>query len=815
MNAKPKIQSETPQNVAVRPVAGDSDKDVRSAGMITVRLTAESSRVPADDAELSLTQLAERIELPGLVRVLEAAGSPPSYRLVRSVRPERILEMEREAAQTRMAPLHSLTQYWRVDVRGRAPSDVEDLIKGLASLPEVDGVEEEPLATLPVVSPTDDPYNSLQDYQDAADMGIDARWMWTQPNGDGAGVDVLDVEGGWRITHEDLTGHAPTLIHGVQFASWQDHGTAVLGEILATDNTAGVVGGAPAINSIRMSSIYDAAGTQNVTDALTAAVDAMTVGQIMLIELQTGAFLPMETIDAPLDAIRLATARGIIVVEAAANGNSDLDAWTTGGGLHRLNRTSADFVDSGAIMVGACVSTIPHDRWWASNFGSRIDCFAWGENVVSTGYGDLDNGGGNADRWYTDTFQGTSSASPIIVSAAALVQASYRASTSTFLSPGQMRAILSNPATGTAQGMGVAGAIGVMPNLHAIVPTLGLLADVYLRDAVGDTGQVPWPGAISVSPDVIVVPSPVANPQVTYGEGSGTENSATLGSVVESGQENSVYVRVRNRGGSAANNVVATVYWSEVATLVTPSSWHVIGSVTLPTVPVGDILTVSPRLAWPNAGIPGIGHYCFVATLQLPTDPAPPTSGPLSWTTFQDLIRNQNNVTWRNFNVENNLPDTPDSTPSFAFQIAGADDQARPFAFAIERRLPADAGLELEGPIGVLARLRGDQPWELIATEKRESGRLILPSVPRILLGEVRIPARRRLDCRLTIRPRKGRVAYGHGVAIQQLFEGGEVGRINWQFAPKPCLCSDEDRDDRDRDRAHRGHDDTGAHRAS
>ena len=180
----------------------------------------------------------------------------------------------------------------------------------------------------------------------------------------------------------------------------------------------GVVGSAPAITSVRMSSIYDAVGVQHTLDALVAAVAAMSTGEILLIELQTS-YKPIETLDDGLDVIRLATARGIIVVEAAGNGNSDLDTWTTGG-LQRLNRASADFVDSGAIMVGASVSTTPHNRWWASNYGSRIDCFAWGENVTTTGYGHLDNGGGNADKWYTDTFQGTSSASPIIVSAAAI-----------------------------------------------------------------------------------------------------------------------------------------------------------------------------------------------------------------------------------------------------------------------------------------------------------------------------------------------------------------------------------------------------------
>ncbi len=777
----------------VRPGIGEPLKKERPSGMITVRLAPEASQVEEGKVAETLSVHAEICSLKGLIRALDRAESPESYRLTHTVPAEKILEMEREAAQTKFPPLHSLTQYWRLDLRERSQEEINKILEMLASLPEVDSAWEEPVDTLPVVNPGDDTYNASQGYQDPAPAGIDARWMWTQPNGEAAGIGIVDVEGGWRVTHEDLVAKSPTLIHGVQYPSWEDHGTAVLGEIVAEDNTVGVVGTGPAITSVRMSSIWDAAGVPNTTDALVAAIAAMTVGEILLIELQTY-FKPVEIFDDRLDAIRLATARGITVVEAAGNGNTDLDAWTTPTGLQRLNRGSADFVDSGAIMVGASVSAVPHDRWAYSNYGSRIDCFAWGENVTSTGYGDLDNGGGNPDKWYTDTFQGTSSASPIIVSAAALVQSNYQAATGTQLSPMQMRTILSDPTNGTVQGGGVAGDIGVMPDLRLVLPDLGLVPDIYLRDAVGDTGVVPWAGAISASPDVIVLPAPVADPQLAFGEGSGTENSAVLGYKVESGQDNTIYVRVRNRGAAAANNVVATVYWSEVATLVTPSTWNLIGSVTLPSVPATDFLTVSPALTWAKGDIPAVAHYCFVVTLEHPMDPAPPTPGPLDWNAFRDMIRANNNVTWRNFNVVNDLPDTPEATATFAFNITGAEDRARPFAFEIERRLPEDAVLEIEGPLGVLAHLKGENRWKLRRHRKGQLARLELPKLPRIGFERVRIPAGGRFPCRFRIRPGEGKVRYGHGVAIRQMYKGEELGRIGWQFAPEVDVGDDKRR---------------------
>ena len=52
----------------------------------------------------------------------------------------------------------------------------------------------------------------------------------------------------------------------------------------------------------------------------------------------------------------MATAGGIVVVEAGGNAGYDLDAYTDKSGKKIFDRRSADFrEDSGAIMVGAAV----------------------------------------------------------------------------------------------------------------------------------------------------------------------------------------------------------------------------------------------------------------------------------------------------------------------------------------------------------------------------------------------------------------------------------------------------------------------------
>ena len=136
----------------------------------------------------------------------------------------------------------------------------------------------------------------------------------------------------------------------------------------------------------------------------------------------------------------------------------------------------------------------------------------------------------------------------------------------------------------------------------------------------------------------------------------------TLGSTVEAGQDNSVYVRMLNQGGSAATNVEATVFWSPVATLVTPDLWTRVGSTIVPNVLAGEQLTMSDAIVWDQAEIPGPGHYCLVGLIGNGVDPAPSPAEFLNFDNFRRFIRENNNVTWRNFNVEDSEPDVEAST---------------------------------------------------------------------------------------------------------------------------------------------------------
>lgn len=767
-----------PPNVRHMP----ADTPIHS-GFVIVRLRSGIAAAEEDN----LIDMARRLQLTGLVAVLDAFDLSSARRTIRSVERQRLLELERKAASTEFPPLHSLTSYWRIDMRDR-PERIDEVVKRLSALPEVDRAYRELATSEPLVNDVDDDYAADQDYLDAAPVGIDARWAWTQPNSEGAGVAFTDLEQGWFTNHEDLVAKAPTLIYGDNrdgVGTYKgNHGAAVLGEVVGVDNTVGVVGIAPAVTSVRMVSHYEAATDTNlhVADAIAAAIVAMNPGDVLLLEVQRGVGQPTETDDNDFDAVRLAVANGIIVAEAAGNGNVDLDAYMDGG-LQVLNRASADFRDSGAIMVGAAEAPLPHDRANFSCFGSRIDCYGWGESIVTCGYGDLDDGGGDDNLTYTDTFGGTSGASPMVTGAALIVQGRYAALTGTRLSPTQMRTLLADPATGTAQGPNVAGAIGVMPNLRAIIETtLGLVPDVYIRDNASDTGAVPTPGSLSTSPDIILRPALVADPNAEFGEGSGNETSMTLGYEAEGGQDNYIYVRMRNRGSSDAIGVTATIYWSEVSTLVTPATWHVIGTTAPVNVPQGDTLVVVGPLTWPAAQIPATGHYCFVGLLHHAQDPAPPIPGPTDWNGFTGMIANQNNVTWRNFNVVDEIPD-PDADPAaLPFLILGAPDRSREFELQIVRSLPRDARVRLEVPLGLAAKLKRGRLWKFEVDRRRRCTIIDLPPLPRLDLGTIRLGAGARYPSRFLVHGSVGMRGGGHGLAIRQLFEKQEVGRVSWQF---------------------------------
>jgi hypothetical protein len=635
-----------------------------------------------------------------------------------------------------------------------------------------------------LVDYTDDPRSPNQGYLGPAPNGIDALYGWDNnvQGSDGAGIGFVDMEYGWNLNHEDLVHAGITIISGVS-NYYRDHGTSVLGEVLMEDSDKGGVGIAPSATG-RVVSQERTTGNYNTPDAILDAAAHMAFGDVLLLEAQeydpVGGlyFWPVEIADATYDAIRLATALGIVVVEAGCNGGYDLDAYTNLAGLKIFDRSSADFRDSGAIMVGASSSGLPHTRLSFSNHGSRVDCYAWGQNIDTT----TTNAAGTDNTSYTTGFGGTSGASPIVVGAALVVQGIAQASLHYRFSPREMRVLLTT--NGTPSADPPVDRIGVMPDLHAIITgsQINLAPDLYLRDYVGDTGN-PTSGAVSQSPDIIVRIAEVTTPQTDFGPGSGTENDASLSDNVETGHDNYVYVRVFNRGGTPAANVSVDVYWSPPSTLVTPNLWNKIGTATLASVPV-NVLTVSDTIVWPEADIPAPGHYCFVAVAGNAADPKPDPTTFTTWDNYVTYVENNNNVAWRNFDVIQGPPSAQPPRGFYVrdFLVPGAFDTSRRFELEAIGRLPEGSRVFVDVPTWLADALR-PHPVEVKHDVRRETARIPLHPSGIQKLGSAILHAKSKATCQVLIQvPEKLRTSH-YDFAIRQLYKGKEVGRLTWRIA--------------------------------
>jgi hypothetical protein len=331
-------------------------------------------------------------------------------------------------------------------------------------------------------------FTPRQGYLNIAPEGIDAYYAWNLNGGRGSGVKIIDCEWSWNLSHEDLQNLLGILV-GVANGEDNNHGTAVLGEIGGNLNSFGVTG-------ISTDAQIGCASFSNNPSAqvIREAADKLNPGDIILLEIhrpgpnatgvQQFGYIAIEWWPDDFAAIRYAIIKGIVVVEAAGNGSQNLDdpiynVRPTGFPSSWTNPFNLSNPSSEAVIVGAGAPPQgTHGRDWGpdrsrldfSNYGSRVDCQGWGREVTTTGYGDLQNGS-DSNLWYTDTFAGTSSASPIVVGAVACAQGVLKAMGGALLDSNEARNILRS--TGSPQqdaiGRPASQRIGNRPNLRQLI----------------------------------------------------------------------------------------------------------------------------------------------------------------------------------------------------------------------------------------------------------------------------------------------------------------------------------------------------------
>ena len=490
-------------------------------------------------------------------------------------RPESRLEAEKAAIERKSGREQAdLNLWYRLLLPPK--TDAADVIDRFNALGIVEIAYAEPQAAPPPShsGPTPD-FSGGQAYSDAAPDGIDADFAHTVPGGTGANVRIIDIEYSWNTTHEDLAAAAapgamvPNKTASDPFSS-NDHGTAVLGELIATDNGFGVTGLAHGA-AIGMTNANNAEDGYDLADSINIASAALAPGDAILLEQQisgpngcnngVSGCVAVEWVQAYYDAIVNATSNGRIVVEAAGNGGEDLDDTATYGDPFPSGRA-----DSGAIIVGSAnypgCTNPTHGRRPSSTYGARVNFHAYGQCVTTTGYGALQTDP-SPDFWYTDAFNGTSSASPIVTSAAAILSSIAQAQgDANGLTSAEARTMLATGAT-PQDTTSDTNPVGPMPDLRDALAAYLPTADAGGAYATAEGTDVALDGAGS-------------DPQggVTYDwdlDDDGTfETSGQDPTFTRVGRDGSFEVTLRVTDGSGATTTdSATVTVTNVAPSVT------------------------------------------------------------------------------------------------------------------------------------------------------------------------------------------------------------------------------------------------------
>lgn len=327
-------------------------------------------------------------------------------------------------------------------------------------------------------------YQSFQTYIQHATTGINAEDVWSVYNNHGEDIKIYDIEYFFNSSHLDLpnvTICGPTPVDPFG-GSGGDHGTAVMGELASRNDGVGTTGIAYGSDIYFGGAFYD--DNYQLENALIESTLHLNPSDVVLIEQQTVGpnydessgsqygLVAVEWIREFYDAIQVVVGQGIIVVEAAGNGQQDFDA-----SIYSMdNDGHYPFLPgngSGAIIVGAGssgTSDIERSTLWFSNFGSAVDVQGIGESIYSTGYGDLFSVNG-ANEYYTADFGGTSGASPIVTGSVALLQSTYRNQTGLTLTRDQIVSIFQ--LTGQPQNDGTFSVsdahIGPLPDVKAAI----------------------------------------------------------------------------------------------------------------------------------------------------------------------------------------------------------------------------------------------------------------------------------------------------------------------------------------------------------
>ncbi len=176
--------------------------------------------------------------------------------------------------------------------------------------------------------------------------------------------------------------------------------------------------------------------------------------------------------------------------------------------------------------------------------------------------------------------------------------------------------------------------------------------NVWMRDTWNDTGLEPDPATAGESmwrSPYIWIRNSAQDP--TFLHQHEHENP-------KMGIPNWIYVKMHN--GGVADNGNLEIYYAQASVSLTWSgAWTLLTSV-----PVNINAASTKIIEIPWNSLPGVGHYCMVARWSSVADPISfAETGDINYNTRQN-----NNIIWRNLNIEDMDPDADEKTETFYVQ---------------------------------------------------------------------------------------------------------------------------------------------------